>query len=296
MGQLRSAFRAVLLQTGSPAQTLGAMNGFAELIPGARCTTVLCATVDERTGMVRYATAGHLPGIAVHADGSNELLDGSRSVPLAVLPTAEFPEATIHLRAGSTLLLYSDGLVERRGERLTTGITRALRVARDARDHPVDQLVDQVLSATLPSDGHEDDVVVLAYRLPDPAPLRLSLVADTHELAPMRARLNEWLARAGASDSAADRIVLAATEACSNAVEHGYEFDGSKAISVLARLSEGRVEVEVRDAGCWRRPMVGPTFRGRGRTIMEALMDELAIDASERGTTVRMVKELRDAG
>ncbi|MGH8921638.1 MAG: SpoIIE family protein phosphatase, partial [Actinomycetes bacterium] len=111
MGQLRSACRALLLQSlNAPSQVLATLDDFAALLPDARCTTLCCAIIDLSTAQIRYSSAGHPPGLLVHLDGSSETLDAANSVPLATMPSLrERPEATATLRPGSTLLLYTDG-------------------------------------------------------------------------------------------------------------------------------------------------------------------------------------------
>src|SRR6202000_1721115 len=99
MGQLRSAFRALLLQDASAAQTLTAMDRFAALIPGAICSTVFCGILDPEARRLTYSSAAHPPGILARPDGRIELLDGGRSFPLAVRPGIVRTEASCALPA-----------------------------------------------------------------------------------------------------------------------------------------------------------------------------------------------------
>jgi len=122
MGQLRSACRALLLQDASASQALTAMDRFASFVPGAECATVFCGILDPATGSLRYSSAAHPPGIVVRPDGNVVLLDGARSLPLAIRQDAGRTDADYVLPPRSTLLLYTDGLVERRGQPLTEGI------------------------------------------------------------------------------------------------------------------------------------------------------------------------------
>jgi serine phosphatase RsbU (regulator of sigma subunit) len=163
MGQLRSAGRALLLESRSPAHVLSALDRFADLIPGASVSTVFCAVVDPVTGTLRYSSAGHVPGIVVDADGSARLLEEAGSLPLAVVVERDRPEADVVLAPGSTLLLYTDGFVERREETLDEGIDRAVEALVAGRSLLVEDLA-QALRRKLLEDAPDDDVAFLLYR------------------------------------------------------------------------------------------------------------------------------------
>lgn len=166
MGQLRSAGRALLLESRSPAHVLTALDRFAELIPGASVSTVFCAVVDPATGVLRYSSAGHVPGIVVDADGSVRLLEEAGSLPLAVVDELDRPEADVVLPPGSTLFLYTDGLVERRGEAIDEGTARAIEALVAGRHlNPCD--LAEELRRKLLGDAPDDDVAFLLYRRAD---------------------------------------------------------------------------------------------------------------------------------
>ena len=166
MGQLRSACRALLLQNASPAEALAGLDQFAARIPGAMCSTAFCVILDPATGRFTYSSAGHPPGILAHPDGRAELLEEGRSLSLAIEPGRRRSDAEGWLRAGAVLLLYTDGLVERRRRPLTAGIAAVAAALRDGHGLPVQDLASQVMAALAPSGGYEDDVALVLYRHP----------------------------------------------------------------------------------------------------------------------------------
>jgi hypothetical protein len=165
MGQLRSAGRALLLESRSPAHVLAALDRFADLVPGASCSTVFCAVVDPAAGTLRYSSAGHVPAIVVDADGRSRFLTAAGSLPLAVVADLVRPERDVALGPGSTLLLYTDGLVERRDQDLDQGMDRAVAAVTEGR-HLAPAALADLLTDQLLSDAPDDDVAFLLYRTP----------------------------------------------------------------------------------------------------------------------------------
>lgn len=164
MGQLRSASRALLLENLGPAATLEGLDRFARTLPGAELATVLCAIVDENARTLTYSAAGHLPPLVVNKAETCWLNEG-RGTPLA-LSTAPRPEATAALDSGDAVVLYTDGLVERRGEHLSEGLRRLAHAALTIREeHPASDLPDALLAELL-ADGAQDDVALLLYEVP----------------------------------------------------------------------------------------------------------------------------------
>lgn len=163
MGQLRSAARALLLEDSSPATTIEGLDRFAAALPGAACTTVFCGIVDESTGEFTYSAAGHPPPLVAGNRGLR-WLDEARAQPLTLRSGAR-PEATVQLDVGDALLLYTDGLVERRGETLREGLARLEEAAVDLGAVGLDAAVVDRLLASLIPDGASDDVALLLYRV-----------------------------------------------------------------------------------------------------------------------------------
>ncbi|GIH94295.1 SpoIIE family protein phosphatase [Planobispora siamensis] len=287
MGQLRSACRALLLQDAGPAQVLTALDRFAAFVPGARCTTVFCGVLATPTGHLVYSSAGHPPGILAHPDGTTELLEGGRSIPLAVHPGHPRPEAGHTMPARSTLLLYTDGLVERRRRPLTEGIVQAGAAVQDGRWAPVEELATHVMTRLEPERGFSDDVALLLYR--QPAPLEVAFPADSAQLAPVRKALRDWLGRCDLSSAMVQRVLVAAGEACANAIEHGHRQAPGRTVRLRAVATAGDLHLTVVDSGRWKTPQPeANSHRGRGIALMRALMHEVSIAPGAAGTTVDM--------
>ncbi|BDT99196.1 SpoIIE family protein phosphatase [Nocardia sputorum] len=287
MGQLRTAARALLLRGAGPAQLLAELDTVAARIPGAMCTTVCAAVLDPVRGLVRYSNAGHMPPILADVGKTGRMLEGGRAVPLATFDTPRRPEATTALTPGSTLVLFTDGLVEQRGVDIDEGFAKIAAVLADTSGRLPREVADAVLSRLRPDAGYDDDVAMVVYRQP-PAPLRLDVPARADELAALRRTLKGWLAAAAVPHDLAADLVAAANEACSNSIEHAYRNDDNGRVSMSATCDIDTVVIVVTDTGDWKPRASDPGYRGRGIDMMRALTEQLDIDHSEAGTTVRM--------
>ncbi|MFH9011010.1 SpoIIE family protein phosphatase [Streptomyces sp. NPDC017943] len=287
MGQLRSACRALLLRESGPASTLMALDQFAASVPGAQCTTLFCGVLSPATGELTYSSAGHPPGILAHSDGGMRLLDDGRSLPLGVRPGRERPEAHCVLPARSTLLLYTDGLVERRRRSLDAGIEAAGEAVQEGREVPVDDLATALMSRLSPAGGYDDDVALLLYR--HPGPLDLSFPAESAQLAPVRQALRGWLDQCDLPPHAVQNVLVAAGEACANAIEHGHRNAPGEAVRLRAEALVDSLRLTIADSGRWKVPQPElNTHRGRGVALMRAMMQRVTITPGPSGTTVDM--------
>ncbi|MEV6276874.1 SpoIIE family protein phosphatase [Nocardia sp. NPDC051832] len=289
MGQLRTAARALLLRGAGPAQLLTELDAVAARIPGAMCTTVCAAVLDPERGLVRYSSAGHMPPILADVGAPGRLLEGGRAVPLATFDTPRRPEATTALTPGSTLVLFTDGLVEHRGVDIDESFAKISAVLADTPGKLPREVADAVLSRLRPAAGYDDDVAMVVYRQP-PASLHLDVPAHPDQLAALRRKLKAWLAAAAVPHDLASDLVAAANEACSNSIEHAYLSNGAAAnqVTLSAECDTERVTILVSDTGVWKPRSADPGNRGRGIDMMRALTEELEIDHTEPGTRVRM--------
>jgi PAS domain S-box-containing protein len=163
MGQLRSALRAYAFDGHPPGSLLERLNGFMNGLRDRGMATVALVSVDAAAGELRYAKAGHPPALMVGPDGAVTWLEDAAGVPLGVVEDAVYAEATVPIAPGSTLVLYTDGLVEVRGESLDRGFER-LEKATISAPHEPEALCDHVLEHTLADPDIDDDVTLLVLR------------------------------------------------------------------------------------------------------------------------------------
>lgn len=289
MGQLRGALRS-LARSNGPSGVLEGMDALLQDVATTRMTTLVYVELDPRSGKLRYSCAGHPPPMVVGADGRTRLLWEARSTPLGCAWGAGYTQSEDVLAPGETLVLYSDGLIERRGEALDTGLSRLAQSA-STRAGESPHLADHLCDELLPGNAHEDDVCVLALHRSDPSRFDLVLAAERGALAVLRGRLNRWLADAGLDPGTRADVVLAANEAVGNAIEHGHGHDGRGRVAVQAHLGDAALTMTVTDDGTWRPPSQ-PTHRGRGLAMISALMHEVDVHGDEHGTTVEMTRLL----
>ncbi|MCL2731379.1 MAG: SpoIIE family protein phosphatase [Actinomycetia bacterium] len=166
MGQLRSALSAASRVSEGPAQALEVLGLYARSVDGAESTTVVTACIDWVARTVTYSSAGHPPPALLHGDGTVEFLDQATDPPLGARPehTAR-PEASTTFSEGDTLILYTDGLVERRHEDIDVGLARLAATLTGHRRTDPDALADALLLDLLPPGGATDDTALVVIRL-----------------------------------------------------------------------------------------------------------------------------------
>jgi serine phosphatase RsbU (regulator of sigma subunit) len=162
MGQLRSALSAASRVARGPAQALEVLDLYARSVDGAESSTALTACVDWSTHTLTYSSAGHPPPALRHADGRVDFLDRATDPPLAAQNArVQRLQAAQGFAEGDTLVLYTDGLIERRDEDIDAGLARlADSLARHDLSDP-EELADAVLADLLPPQGSGDDVALV---------------------------------------------------------------------------------------------------------------------------------------
>lgn len=283
MGQLRSALAGSLLDGHGPAAALDRLDAFAARTDGAAGTTCACLTLDGETGELRWAVAGHPPPLVVE-EGGARFLPG-RGAVLGGPDRTRYREDTATLRPGASVLLYTDGLVERRDEPIDEGLRRLREAAARAHASAPEQLVAAIGAALLDS-GQEDDVALLAIRLLPP-PLRRVAAAEPGVLRRLRDDVAEWSALTGLPAELQQDLSLALGEAVANSVEHAFPAAPGEVTYAVTRTPAGRLEAVVRDDGRWRPEPADNSHRGRGIGMIKVLSAEFGIDHGDDGTTVR---------
>jgi anti-sigma regulatory factor (Ser/Thr protein kinase) len=215
------------------------------------------------------------------------VLDEAGSVPLAVQRDHRRPQESTALPPGSTVMLFTDGLVERRGESIDDGIARVADVLTRHTNSPVDTIADVVLRELAPADGYDDDVAIVVCR-PPVASFRIDEDATADRLADVRHRLDAWLQSVPVATEVAADVVLAVGEACTNSVEHAYRGRPPGTMRVEAAVDGDEVHLRVIDFGSWKPPVASRRARGRGLLLIRAVSDESQVNSGTAGTTVAM--------
>jgi anti-sigma regulatory factor (Ser/Thr protein kinase) len=298
MVQVRMALRAYALHDPSPPAVMHGVHQLVAQLPVPEMVTLIYLVFDPSTGELRWTNAGHPPALVV-ADGAGTYLTGALAPPVGVTLDGSFVEATHVLEGGATLLLYTDGLVERRGVSLSVGLERLSREATgrpsdESSDGDLELLCDRLLESFL-DEGHvPDDVALLAMRpaVSVEGELALHLPAEARNLVKLRGALRRWLHESGVPETEANEVLVASGEACANVVQHAYSgVDGAGVLELSARLTGDVLEVRVADHGHWRAP--ADRGGGWGLQLMRALMHEVAVEHTPAGTEVRLVRRVR---
>lgn len=287
VGRLRSALRAYALEGHEPARVVEQLN---RLIwteeEDSQMATLIYVVVDPAADELRWVNAGHPPPLLLADDAAPQFLQGGSSVPLGVLPFPEFQEASARIDQGVTVVLYTDGLVERPGEHLDAGLSRLAGIVKGPPADP-QELCDLLLRELVPDGGAPDDVALLTlHTIPMSDSFSVELPTQPEALASMRALLRRWLRSLG-DELDISEIITACGEAATNAIEHA---GAGGPFEMSGQITGQLVEIEVRDYGSWRDPREGD--HGRGLALMEALMDTVDVTPTPEGTTVRLRRTL----
>ncbi|MEV6839266.1 SpoIIE family protein phosphatase [Streptomyces sp. NPDC051133] len=158
---LRNALRGLAVTGAGPAQLLSWLNIVAHHLTGAVTATAVCGLYDGERRTLRWARAGHLPPVLVR-EGDASALPTLKGLLLGALPDAVYEETEVQLAAGDTLLMYTDGLIERRDRSVEESLSHLLETARCAPS-VLDQQLDRLL--TYSRSDTDDDTCIVGIRV-----------------------------------------------------------------------------------------------------------------------------------
>lgn len=161
MASLRHAALAYAVKEPRPGAVLESLSAFVASTPGHYFATVMCALLDVRASQMTIASAGHLPPLLIVGQQSDYVTQ--RIGPaIGVTPDARYEETSVSTPSGATLIAYTDGLVERRGEILDVGLERL----REKATGPVLELDDliRMIAHDMSSESHHDDTAIVGVR------------------------------------------------------------------------------------------------------------------------------------
>ncbi|MBW5485905.1 ATP-binding SpoIIE family protein phosphatase [Streptomyces bambusae] len=248
MGQLRTAVRAYARLDLPPHEVLQLLDGLAAEIDASQIATCVYAVHDPNEGLLAYASAGHLPILVRDADGTVRRAADPTGPPLGTGGWLH-SSGTIALGPGSTAVLYTDGLVERRGEDIDEGVSALERALAGAQGTP-QVICDRLMRALGVDADHDDDVAVLVLQHPTrtgpDAELfhnaALELLGGVEAAPRARAFAQGVLTSWRFPVELCDLGVLAASELVANSLQHG-----TPPMRLRLRRTDRRLIVEVTD-------------------------------------------------
>ena len=292
MGQLRAAIRAYARLDLAPADLLELCDGAVRDLGNDQIVTSVYAVFDPVTQTLTFANAGHLPPLLIEADGTSQRLSNTIGAPLGSGPST-LTEVTVPMALGSTLALYTDGLVERRDRDIDAGIALLAAEIR-ATAGPLASLPVQLVRRLLP-DGQDDDVAVLLARVPTIAPALPSVRFAAGDTPATVATARHWVRRIlrgwQLADDRCDDAELVVGELLNNALTHG-----AAPVEVRLRHSRDSLLIEVSDTAAFLprrlRPRLDDEY-GRGLLVVTEVAARWGVRPTAAGKSVWCVLATR---
>jgi len=315
MGQLRNLLRGIAYTVGEPpALVLSALDrAVRDLAVGSLATAVLARIeqdpddVEQDLRRLRWSNAGHPPPLVLEPDGRVHLLQTDADLLLGLDPDTDRHDHVHVLRPGAVVLLYTDGLVERRGAGIDHGLARLVAAAVGLADRSLDEVCDTLLERLSDASG-DDDIAMLAVRVhprdadrpaeSEPATVDLSLersflAPDVTSVRAARAFVRRQCHLLGLPVDACDDVVVLSSEIVTNAITHG-----RSEARVTITSADGRLRLEVSDDNS-RHPEPAAedvdALDGRGLNLIEQLASRWGVQDDPYGKTVWFELDLPDA-
>lgn len=286
MSQLRSAVRAYAVEAASPAEILSRVATYCERLELSDLVTVAIGLLDLEKRRLSVASAGHLPPLVMRPGQQPEFIDLPGDPPLGT-GRRRFRQREVDLPAGSTLVLYTDGLIEERDRSLADSLEQLrVAVAADGPPRSPDALRQTLLAHATAGRATSDDVALMVCAtdpVSDPFALRLRAVPSSVSQA--RATAVRRTRELGAGPDLVAAVRLAVSEAATNAVLHA----AAEHVWIGVGSDDGLLSVTVSDDGHGMRPRADSPGVGLGLPIVTSLAESFEIvDGPVGGTEVRM--------
>ncbi|MFI8510137.1 SpoIIE family protein phosphatase [Streptomyces sp. NPDC085460] len=293
MGQLRIVLRAYAAEGHTPATVMARASVFLHELDTERFATCTYAEADPGTGVVQVVRAGHVDPLVREADGSCRRVPVEGGLPLglsAEFGRLDYPVTTLELDPGQTLMLYTDGLVEKPGADLDEGLEWLSALVRRGPSD-LQELAD-LLCEVVAERGGEDDVAILLLRrlgayTPAGGRFRQHVAQSDPEALSAARHMIRAAVRAWGAATRADEIELVADELMTNALMHT---DGGAIVTLRKLPGAGRrlrVEVEDRSSALPRRREAGEAgVSGRGLLLVDQLSDTWGVESRGGGKCV----------
>jgi anti-sigma regulatory factor (Ser/Thr protein kinase)/putative methionine-R-sulfoxide reductase with GAF domain len=283
MGRLRSALRAFATGEESPGEVLRQMDRMFQQLEPSDMATMLYGTIDPVELTFRFAAAGHVPPVLRAPDGTVSILPLAGDPPIGATFGRTFTESTHELNPGSTLILYTDGLVEQRRASLDDGLRRLVELA-SAELEP-EARCDAILQGMEAEEG--DDVALLVVEVASDIGdrWRMRVPADAGQLQILRGVILRWLRARSLPTELIHEVQAGTGEAVANAIQHAYGPAGGL-VEMEGEWTGQEIGIVVRDFGRWRPPR--DPDRGWGVPIMRAVTERVRVNHASEGTSVEL--------
>jgi serine phosphatase RsbU (regulator of sigma subunit)/anti-sigma regulatory factor (Ser/Thr protein kinase) len=293
MTEIRTAVRAYAMEKLEPAEMITRLDALIATMGRNRSATVAFYVLDIERERLCASSAGHLPGLLLTPEGEPRYVALASGPPLGFGRGRHYTQEELEFVPGSTLLLYSDGLIERRHESIDDGFERLLAAAMRAQDEGGAALAERIYARLVAGEQAglvEDDVALLSIEwLPIGPRLQLQLERSPQVLPGLRRALVHWLAHLGVAEN--DRFDVAL--ACSEAANHAIAVDrglGHGSFELDCTAADGELRLTIRHDA--KQPLPPRRELGHSLTLMSKLMDSVELGKRDDVFEVRLVKRL----
>jgi len=285
-GQLRTALRIAVLDTSDVTVLLERLDRFLAGLDGFEVATAALAVLDHDTGDLTWSSAGHPPPLIRRANGTAEYLTTHVGPPLGAIVNPLYQRSTTTLHPEDCLIMYTDGLIERRDESIDVGLARLAAIAESRTPDPDDlngcalEFMNLALNGTVPRD---DIALLIAHREAGTDDFSYRIENRPDAIRSARTALATFLHDHDIAAREIDDLLLIASELCANAMEHAGTATDEFVLVRCTTANDG-IELSVEDTGAWSTS--GPRHGGRGLQIVRALADSVDITRTDPGTRI----------